>query len=478
LKNITNQFIEKKDILCIKKETIKNFMRNFHKLISQDRIDEIARETKFIQRNSKKITSNVFFDLAVFDDKNICTESLEQLSTHLLKTKNIAITSQALDERFNHKFVKFLKKIFQEILLLRTAELFSNFLNTKFLSYFNKILITDASTAELSNNCKDIFQGYSGSAAESAVKLQLTYDLKSGNVVLADVGDVKTSDGGYLPFLDKIIEKNDLVIRDLGYFSIKNFDLLNEKEAFYLSRLKVSTVVYVLNPNPDTFETGNIKKNSEYIKLDLATEAKALKPKEIKDIEVFVGEQKVKTRLILCKLPEEAVAKKLAHQKVVARKKQITISSKSIDLSVVNIYITNVSADILPKENIYLIYTLRWQIEIIFKILKSVFNFDKVKTVKPERILCHLYSTLIKIMLSFKIVFCIRNLMYSYGSKEISEYKAFKIIHSFLGEIKDALFYSTSKLKTVFGKIIDSIISNGMKSKNKNKVTSLEILNL
>ena len=100
---------------------------------------------------------------------------------------------------------------------------------------------------------------------------------------------------------------------------------------------------------------------------------------------------------------------------------------KSKDLSIVNFYITNVSAEIIPKEIVFLTYSLRWQIEIIFKILKSTLEIDKIKDVKLERVQCHLYSTLIKMLLSSQIVFSLREEIYTKKSKEISEIKAFKI---------------------------------------------------
>ena len=40
--------------------------RFIRKSICKDRIDEIARESKFIQRNSKKMNSKIFFELNVF----------------------------------------------------------------------------------------------------------------------------------------------------------------------------------------------------------------------------------------------------------------------------------------------------------------------------------------------------------------------------------------------------------------------------
>ncbi len=446
------------------------------KSICKHRIDEIARESKFIQRNSEKMNSQIFFELNVFDNKNICTESLGELSTFLYKSKKIKITPQALDERFNTKAVDFLKQIFQEIMTESIKNQYK--INTEFTNHFNRIRITDSSNIELPNKCKNKYKGYGGSAKESAAKLQVTYDIKAGSIALVDVSDVTTSDAGYLPALENTIEKGDLELKDLGYFSLKNFETIEESSAYYLSRLKTNTTVYILNPNPEKHGTGNIVKSTEYIKLDLVKEANALKANEIKEIEAFIGRRKVKTRLVLCRLPEEAVARKLENHKKVAKKKQTKTSKKSKDLSIVNFYITNVSAEIIPKEIVFLTYSLRWQIEIIFKILKSTLEIDKIKDVKLERVQCHLYSTLIKMLLSSQIVFSLREEIYTKKSKEISEIKAFKIVNVFFEELKNAIFHSTSKLKIVLKRITEAILKNGIKSKHKKKKTVLAIFNI
>ncbi len=46
-----------------------------------------------------------------------------------------------------------------------------------------------------------------------------------------------------------------------------------------------------------------------------------------------------------------------------------------------NLFITNVSANILPFEVIRKTYYLRWQIELVFKTWKSFFKIDRIKKV-------------------------------------------------------------------------------------------------
>jgi len=459
----------------VKDKELKLISQNLENLISSKRITEIAKETDFIQRASSKITEENFFNLNIFSQENVCQNSLEDLSTFLSRTENIEITAQSLNERYNKKAVNFLKQVFQEMMLNSTTNSFT--INSKLTNQFNRIRLTDSSNIELPENCKNTYKGFGGSAKESAARLQLTYDIKSGGIVLNDISDVTNSDTKYLSVLEKEIERNDLEIKDLGYFSINHFQTIEESNAYYLSRLKSNVTVYILNPKPKKFATGKIKKNTEYIKIDLVEKCKELNPNEIIELEVFIGEKKLKTRLILCKLPEEAVLKKLEHQKKTAHKKQTKISEKTKNLSTVNMYITNIPGDMIPKEAIFSIYSLRWQIELFFKSLKSTLEIDKVKKVKLERIQCHLYGTLIKMILISQIMFNFREQIYKENSTEISEYKSFKIIYTYFKEVKNALFDKSLSLLNILKKIKHAIIKNGMKSKKKNQKTTIEIFN-
>ena len=71
------------------------------------------------------------------------------------------------------------------------------------------------------------------------------------------------------------------------------------------------------------------------------------------------------------------------------------ILSSRLDFNSINAYITNVSNDIITMNEVHELYSLRWQIEIIFKVWKSIFKINQVKKVKLERFMCFLYGRLI-----------------------------------------------------------------------------------
>lgn len=74
----------------------------------------------------------------------------------------------------------------------------------------------------------------------------------------------------------------------------------------------------------------------------------------------------------------------------------------------------------LSTQQIHDVYSLLWQIEIMFKIWKSIFNIDNVKNVKIERFKCFLYGRLIALLLSSSIVFTAKDIIHKEDSKEIN----------------------------------------------------------
>ncbi len=104
---------------------------------------------------------------------------------------------------------------------------------------------------------------------------------------------------------------------------------------------------------------------------------------------------------------------------------------RSKRLSGINVYITNLSVENVPTEHFHNLYSLRWQIEILFKTWKSFFQIHKCKEIKKERLECHLYGQLISILLCSSTMFKMRQLLLDKKKKELSEYKSIYMIKNY-----------------------------------------------
>ena len=99
-------------------------------------------------------------------------------------------------------------------------------------------------------------QGSGGCSNMAGMKIQLECDLLSGQFLNVQPGHGKNHDKTYGTDCLESIEPGNLFLRDLGYFDLRDLQTIHEKEAYYISRLKLNTRIYFKNPEPAYFKNG------------------------------------------------------------------------------------------------------------------------------------------------------------------------------------------------------------------------------
>ncbi len=72
-------------------------------------------------------------------------------------------------------------------------------------------------------------------------------------------------------------------------------------------------------------------------------------------------------------------------------------------------YLTNIRVDILSAEEIALLYGARWEIELIFKELKSHYRMDQIPSANPNIVKCLIWVAILTLMCSRRILRLILN---------------------------------------------------------------------
>lgn len=430
-----------------------NEIEQMHNLFDKKQIEQLAYDTKFVQRKSK-LTGVDFFFLCVFAHQQSHQISLEGLSNELLKDGKI-VSKQSLQERFNDKAVTFMEKVMSEVLAQK--------LNVQAIGrheVFKRIVIWDSTVFQLPAIHWKKYQGYGGGASKAAVKLQYCYDILSEAIVVMQVqqgiaGDNNQELGD--------IKKNDLRIEDLGYFKLERFKAIEKAGAFYLSRLRFTVIVYVRN-------------KGAYEELNLLKLQRKMEPGERRTLEAFLGkDEKLAVRLVIERVPAALANEKRRKLKTDKHNKRNTLSQNRLKLCDSNVFITNTTEEQIPAERIRNYYSLRWQIEIIFKAWKSVYHIDKIKKMKLQRFECIHYGTLILIILTTHLMSYCKRTLYQHSKQQVSELKLFKTIKALIVELKQALFQPMICLLNFLALLEMMVLRTCIKEKKRNKLTPFDI---
>lgn len=442
-------------------KSISKFSEQVKHFFNREEIESIARSTNFVQRKSK-LTGYLFVTAIMFSLLIYPTPTLEQLVGLLeLYINDLELSREAIHQRINKYAVDFLKALLSRAMQIRFASL----QKIKLLQQFKKIKIMDSTSFQLPENLAVLFPGSGGSASPAAAKIQFEYDLKSCEFSYLVENGNSPDNCPENSFLAKI-HKKDLIIRDLGYFNIGIFKQIDEKGAYYLSRYMPRVNIFIKN------------ENGIFQKIDLTKLIEKME-QPIMEVEIYFNckDGKTKTRLIIEKVPDIVKNKRLRRINEDDRRKGRKTSRATRGLQCVNLLITNAPDDILTKEAIRALYSMRWQIELVFKNWKSNFHLDKYTGYRVERIECFLYSRLLLIFITTKIFSWIRNNLWNAHKAELSEFRSAKYLKIIANEWFRILISNHKDLSRILEHSILFIGRHCSKMKHVAKPHTLEIMN-
>jgi len=393
----------------------------------------------------------------VFTAKKEGTISLEDLCRELQK-EGIKIRKQSLQERFNEPASNFMKKMVEHALSKKLG-LDKESIECK----FDRIVINDSTVFQLPEEYSNKYKGSGGGASKAGIKNQYCFDLLSQEIIDITVQGATVPDCKY-DLQD--IRANDLRIEDLGYFKLEKFRTIEKAQAYFLSRLKFGINIYILE-------------KGEYKQLNLLRVVGKMNEGEIKNIQVYLGEkEKYPTRLVLEKVSPQLANEKRRKLTTDKQNKRKGISKGRLIFCDVNAFITNCSQEQLPDHLLRKCYSLRWQVEIIFKAWKSFFNIDKVSQMKIERFECFHYGCLMLIIASTNLLSYFKQWYLNKRKEEISELKFFKLIASMKQELKEIIKKHKSEIAIFLDLLADIIERTCVKEQKKNKLKPLSILSI
>jgi hypothetical protein len=441
---------------------IAEFIQKVSQFFNAEIVNTIARETDFVARESK-LTGHLFLTVFTFGMSVYGTPSLNQLIGLLHRVMpQLELTRQGLHERINDEAVTFFEKMLSLAIAIELPKCLSEVM-ASLCSHFNRIVIFDSTSFQLPEELAPYFRGSGGAGSNAAVKILFGYDLKSYQFfyLLQDgVAHDQLRQNGFLDHL----HAGDLEISDLGFFNIAAFADIDEKGAYYLSRLRSDVNLY------QATDTG-------FEEFDLVRFVKQLQVQQTeREVYLKTGQRFTKTRLIIERVPDQVKGQRLRQRNRYNRKKGHQTRKWIKILAGFNLFITNAPTTHIPRQQIRSLYGVRWQIELIFKNWKSNFNLAQVTGKRPERIKCMIYAKLLFIFINTKIIAAIRQYVWRMEKREVSDIQAAKHLILVAQSWFDAIVQNPKDIVQLLKNAITFIMKRCLKGKSKKRTYPLTLL--
>lgn len=426
------------------------------------RLDKIAKACKFLIRTSK-ITPTMFLDMLFY---GIDTEvkSLRLISQNVRKTHLVEVTKQAIDSRFGAESTCFVKQLLAECLSTQV----STDIESTELHLFKTVRIKDSTTFDIHPSLANVFEGFGkggGRCSKAGVSIQYEFDIKGGKILDIDLQSAVSKDSADAISKKEDINKNDLIIRDLGYYSDVMIEQFIERGAFFISKL---------------YHNVSVRLNQDDEKIDFNVLYRQMKANEDSclDINVYIGKKKRPVRLIVQLVPEQIYEQRVRQRNKENKSAGYATSDEFKARARFNLHICNIATSDCSNETILKLYRIRWQIELVFKIWKSIMHIDVLPKMKRERFLTTLYLKLLWVFINWNIISNCRNYFYRTSMRLLSPFKCFQTMKEMNIELRKSLLKQKDGLGNTLEEILDKLSSNHWVEKRKKRFNFEDIIEL
>ena len=297
---------------------------------------------------------------------------------------DVRISAQGLDKRFTEKAAEFVKRMLEEALgqVIKASAA----VDVEILQRFSHVYVADGSVITLPDELHEYWQGTGGAggSSRSALKLDTCIELNTGQLQ-CNLQHGKQSDNRS-PLANAVYERGSLRLQDLGYFNLERMKAQSERGEYWISRYQINTTLF----------------DEQGLTIDLPSTLHGLKLAGVRQRECCVElgvKIHLKARLLLMGLPEEAAARCRAKMKEIAVNNGRTATQANLALCDWKILITNAEPELLSLKDCLLLYSVRWQIELLFKLWKSHSKLGHSNSANPWRRLCELYAKLLIVII-------------------------------------------------------------------------------
>jgi len=416
-------------------------------------LDRLGHDTGVIRRHRKFSGATLLQTLALTLLKSPCPKPEDYAATAALL--GVPVTPQALSKRFTPALVDFLRQalelLLQEVIAAAPAVV-------PLLDRFTAVFVGDGSTVPLPDEWADEFPGCGGKSGsgKAALKLQVVWELRRGRLAELLLEPGRGHDT-HSAALDAVPPAGSLTVRDLGYFDLKRLRAWAAAGAFWISRFKPATAVFDPDGRP----------------LDLRGLLRRQPAGAALDIPVLLGaEERLGCRLIALRAPQEAAARRRQKAYEKAQKHGQVPTAEYLAWCDWTVFVTDCGPELLTWKEVVVLYRVRWQVELLFKLWKSHNGLASGRADRPpERRMAELWGKLIAVVLQHWLLVAT-----AWSDARRSLWKASGVIRDRVALLAEALGDPT-RLEGVLVGMAEAIARVARVSGRKAHPSSFQLLN-
>jgi putative transposase len=358
--------------------TVKSLVEMF----PEDFLRNTARETGVVKRE-RKIDVVILFWVTTLGFGVRFLSTIRGLKRKYEEKAKTTLSISSFHDRFTPEMVDFLRKCVLHAIEFQAQQI-GRVLDDK-LKRFNDLVIQDSTIIRLHESLAKIWPAARTKKIAAGVKVSCVVSAVADSPKSVKIYPERTSEAKILrlgPWL-----KDRILLIDLGYFKYLFFDRIDGYGGFFVSRLKGNANPLIVGVNRKW--RGN---SVDIVGKKLRDILPRLK-REILDVEVEVQFKRRKYK---------------GKQSTVKRRFRMVCAFNS-ESGEYHTYLTNIRVDILSAKEIALLYGARWEIELIFKELKSYYRMDQIPSANPNIVKCLIWIAILTLMCSRRILRLIRN---------------------------------------------------------------------
>ena len=348
-----------------------------------ERLRELARTTGLVDRRRKLDAAALFWALtlgfAVGEERSL--EALRQSYLQCVGGE-FSLTYPSFHGWFTASLTAFLREVLDHALedLSSSTDRFDGRLDR-----FHDVLIPDTTVVTLYRSLIDSFPGSGDDHA--GAKLHLVESVSTGLPRQFSITDARTHESTQLSTGRWLA--GSLLLYDQGFFDYRTMDLIDTNDGWFVTRLKS-------NANPRIVEELR----------DWRGNAIALEGKKLHDVLDDLHRDVIDVRI-------EVSFRRRAYNgsRSGATRTFRLVGVWNTEAEKYHLYVTNLPAADYSASDIAQLYRARWEVELLFKELKSTYNLDQVSTSNPVAVEVLILMVLISLVVSRVLLDLLREIV-------------------------------------------------------------------